>query len=66
VTSSFNSNAPELTGVVADIDDTTPGKPGHPALALIIERSDDLARIVMRDALKGTWDSKKSPSLSRC
>ena len=31
-----------------DLDDTTPGEPGHPAaLALIIECADDLARIVI-------------------
>ncbi len=36
-----------LTGLVADLDDTTPGEPGHPALALIIEYDDDLARIVI-------------------
>ena len=36
-----------LTGLVADVDETTPGEPGHPALALIIECGDDLARIVI-------------------
>ena len=36
-----------LTGVVADVDDTTPDEPGHPSLALIIECGDDLARIVV-------------------
>ena len=36
-----------LTGLVADLDDTTPGEPGHPARAPIIESRDDLARIVM-------------------
>jgi len=36
-----------LTGVVADVDDTTPDEPGHPALTLIIECGDDLTRIVV-------------------
>jgi hypothetical protein len=36
-----------LTGVVADVDDTTPDEPGHPSLAPIIECGDDLARIVV-------------------
>jgi len=34
-------------GLVADLDDTTPGEPGHPARAPIIESRDDLARMVM-------------------
>ena len=33
-----------LTGLVADIDDTTPNEPGHPALALIIECGGNFAR----------------------
>ena len=36
-----------LTGHVTAVDDTTPNEPGHPALALIIECGDDLARIVI-------------------
>jgi hypothetical protein len=36
-----------LTGVIADVDDTTPGERGHPALALIIECGGDLERIVI-------------------
>ena len=36
-----------LTGLVADVDETTSDEPGHPALALIIECGDDLARIVI-------------------
>ena len=36
-----------VTGRVADLDDTTPDEPGHPALALIIECGEDLARIVI-------------------
>ena len=36
-----------LVGRVADIDDTVPGEPQHPALALIIECDDELARIVV-------------------
>jgi hypothetical protein len=36
-----------LTGRVADIDDTVTGEPEHPALALIVECDDELARIVV-------------------
>jgi hypothetical protein len=36
-----------LTGVVADLDDTTPDEPDNPNLALIIECGDDFARIVV-------------------
>ena len=36
-----------LTGVIADVDDTVAGEPQHPALALIVECGDDLARIVI-------------------
>jgi hypothetical protein len=40
-----------LTGVVADLDDTTRDEPGHPSLALIIECGDDLARIVVQPSV---------------
>jgi hypothetical protein len=36
-----------LTGVVADIDDTTPDEPSHPSLVVILESGDDFARIVI-------------------
>ena len=35
------------TGVVADLDDTTPDEPRHPSLALILECGDEFARIVI-------------------
>ncbi len=50
-----------LTGVVADIDDTTPNELGHPARVLIVECGDDLARIVIPASV---WPPEKRELLA--
>jgi hypothetical protein len=50
-----------LTGVVADLDDTTPDEPEHPNLALIIDCGDNFARIVVP---RGVWPLKKRELLA--
>lgn len=48
-----------LTGVVADLDDTTPDEPGHPALVIILECGDEFARIVVPTTV---WPLEKRAS----
>src|SRR5690348_12358480 len=50
-----------FTGAVADLDDTTPDEPHYPALALIIECGDDLARIVIPSTV---WSPEKRDLLA--
>jgi len=50
-----------LTGLVADVDETTPDESRHPALALIIECGDDLARVVI---LASVWPPEKRELLA--
>jgi hypothetical protein len=50
-----------LIGRVADVDDTVTGEPEHPALALIIECDDELARIVVRS---NVWPREKRALLA--
>jgi len=50
-----------LTGRVADIDETVLGELEHPTLALIIERGDDLARIVLPASV---WPPEKREILA--
>lgn len=56
-----------LTGRVADLDDTTPDEPQHPALVLIFESGKDLARIVIprkRMAVGETGPSGRRPPVA--
>ena len=50
-----------LTGVVADIDDTTPDEPSHPSLVVILESGDDFARIVIPASV---WPPEKRELLA--
>jgi hypothetical protein len=50
-----------ITGLVADVDDTTPDEPEHPAIALILESGDDLARIVVPPSV---WPPEKRELLA--
>lgn len=60
MTASFNLMF-RLTGRVADVDETAPDEPGHPALALIIESGEDFARIVISASV---WPPEKRELLA--
>jgi hypothetical protein len=50
-----------VTGRVADLDETTPDEPQHPALVLILESGEDLARIVIPPSV---WPPEKRAILA--
>ena len=36
-----------LRGIIADIDETTPDEPGHPAAVIVMEVGDTFARVIV-------------------